>query len=523
MAVIENYTTEDGDVLVIKPEAPIVGIIALYQFVDTTTGETETDYFRKEFRWSQDGGLTFSDWLELTQLNIQGVVISKYSAFVIEYRYTRVGTTPEITLAFEDILVSGEVTSLPYELYDRSIFSKFFNVNNVNVFGWALNVLEKLYANGLILPEFYERGKNQSNLEDEDFITFWNSITHFFAIIVYFARQFHNFETNQILLEEFLKSKDLTLPVDSNITDILYLYQNYVDEYKKRGTLAIIDQKENGADIDGELTRLIGAEIYEEFIFALFQNYETGWCIGKSSPLWIGTEKIINIIKGWEYTEEVVDLTKYPLLEDTYISIENDKMKLDTVPAATECGIGGIDTTKAITISPLVDYEISFRVNQDSQIDNLNFGCKAYDVNDNQVSLTSVATGATTEYFFQGISLNLVGQDYWCRGVLFNKDKILDASSVPTLGFGNNLVLNTNAVKIIPFITVIGDGSQITYLDNIKIRPRKLNFSRGQLGIHNIIYILAKNNNGSLLDEQIEKFIHENLVPYNSFVKTNWI
>ena len=209
MAVIENGSTEAGDVLIIRPEVPIVGLISLYQFVDTTVNETETDYFRKEFRYSVDGGTTFNSWTELTLVNIQAVEITKYNQFVIEYRYTRVGETPDTTISFEDILVSGDISAIEYPVYTKTPFSDFFSMNDINVFGWALNVLEKLYRKGMILPDYIQRADNNSNLEDEDFIVYWNSITHFFAIIVYFARQFENFETNEILLEEFLKNKDL--------------------------------------------------------------------------------------------------------------------------------------------------------------------------------------------------------------------------------------------------------------------------------------------------------------------------
>src|ERR1035437_5553249 len=98
MAIIENVSTEGGDVLSIKTDIPIVGLIALSQFVDTTEGERTTDYFRKEFKYSVNGGLTFSSWIGLTTINIAAVDISKFDAFVIEYRYTRVGTTPDVTL-----------------------------------------------------------------------------------------------------------------------------------------------------------------------------------------------------------------------------------------------------------------------------------------------------------------------------------------------------------------------------------------------------------------------------------------
>jgi len=530
MAVIENASTEEGDVLRIRTDTPIVGLISLSQFVDTTTGEDRENYFKKEFRYSVDGGLTYSEWTELTLLNISGVSIVKYDSFVLEYKYTRVGSVPEVTLTFEDILVSGVIEDLPYPQYDKTTYKKFFEVNDLNVFGWALNVLEKLYTRGLILPNYMERGGDQSNLEDEDFITYWNSITHFFAIIVYFARQFQNFETNEILLTQFLKSKDLKIPNDVDLQTLLYIYgptpldtsHTYIDEYKKRGTLAILDQIAEGKEIDGELIRLIEHDVLEELIFALFRNYDNGWCLGKSSPLWKGTEKIVNVIKGYEYTEKVEVLANYPLTEPSFISIVTDKMALRSVDNAVFSGISG-DTHK-ITVDPTQDYEISFRVSQTIKEAVLVFGARVWDGAGNELILKNVNTEMDTNYFFYGEELNIVSTDYWVRGILFNYLKPTQIGDTLNTGFGANMRLPYNAAKIVPVIGTVGTGSaNIIKIDNVKVRPLKLNFSRGQLGIHNLIYMMSKNNNGELTDQKVEMFIKEKLIPYNSFLRVNWL
>lgn len=520
MAILENVSTEAGDILRIKTETPIVGLISLAQFIDTTTGESETDYFRKEFRYSIDGGLTFSEWIELALINIAAVSITKYDAFVIEYQYIRVGTTLDVNLEFNDILVSGTIEDLPYPIFKNTVFDKFFNINDLNVFRWAINVLEKLYQKGLILPNYIERADNQSNLEDEDFITVWLSITHFFAILVYFARQFHDFESHQLLLEQFLKSKDLILPPDSNFVDLKYLYDNYIEEYKKRGTDRIY--KVGDTTIDGELLRLIGHRSYEEFIFCFFQNFENGWCLGKSSPMWVGTENIINLIKGFEFTNTVNDLLNYPLLEESYISLVSNKIQIDSVLNGVLSGIGG--TTKKIIIDPTQDYEISFRVSQSIKEANLMFGCRVWDKDGNERILTNTISVTNSNYFFEGGELGVIDTDYWVRGVLFGNNTILPLDSKTTLGIGNNLRLPADAASIVPIIGVLGSGSACSVkIDSVKVQPRKLNFSRGQLGIHNLIYILSVNNNGELTEEKIKNFIEQKLISYNSFLKLNLI
>jgi len=522
MAVIENRVDAGGDVLIIRPDTPIVGLISLYQFVDTTVGESEIDYFKKEFRYSVDGGLTFSSWLDLTLINIQNVSITKFDQFVLEYRYTRVGSTPDVTLEFDDILVSGTFESLPYPVFGKSVFNDFFSVNNVHVFGWALNVLEKLYRKGLILPDYLERADNNSNLEDEDFIVFWNSITHFFAIIVYFARQFENFETNEIMLEEFLKNKDLAFSSGNDFSDLLYIYSNYIDEYKKRGTLKIIEKKTTGT-IDGELLRLINYKTFEEFIFCFFQNYESGWCIGKSSPTWNNTEGIVNLNKGYEPTKEVVNLTNYPLLNSSYISLNSGYIVLDEVPADTVCGIAnnGNNSFK-IPVDNTQDYEISFRVKTEESLPILNFGVDGYKQDYSDADILDIRDLSVSKYFCSAFELKKVDTEYWVRAVLWNKNKLQDPDSLLNIGIGNSLKMTDDVSFIVPIVTVTPsiEVSTKTYIRDLKVRPLKLNFSRGQLGVHNIIYLLIKNNNGEFGDTKIKDYIANKLVPYNTFVKT---
>ncbi len=126
MAIVENKVTEEGDVLVIKTEYPVVGLVSLTQFVDTTVNEDTENYFSKQFRYSLDGGVTYSDWTELNLENIQSIEITKYDTFVIEYKYIRVGDESSVELEFDDILVSGEEEDLPYPVYDKTYFKQFF-------------------------------------------------------------------------------------------------------------------------------------------------------------------------------------------------------------------------------------------------------------------------------------------------------------------------------------------------------------------------------------------------------------
>ena len=477
MAVIENVSTEAGDVLLIKPETPIVGLISLYQFVDTTSNESITDYFEKQFRYSIDGGLTFGSWMDLSLINISNVDVTQYDQFVIEYQYTRVGTTPAVDLSFEDILVSGTIGALPYPIFKDTVFHKFFEINDINVYGWALNVLEKLYRNGLILPDYMKRGENNSNLEDEDFIVFWNSITHYFAVIVYFARQFEHIESTELMLIEFIKNKDLAFTEGNDLEDLLYLYHNYVDEYRKRGTAKILEKKTDNGTIDGELVRLINYKRGDELFFCELRNTDTGWCIGKSSPMWYGTENVGNMIKF-------------------------------------------VDANGKYSISSEEDYEVSFRITPSSTSASISLDILGYSVDDVNLYPMDTVTNAASNMFCYGLTFPVAGIEYLVKGVFWNAGKIFNPGEQSKTNIGD-----FNCLRSSPVMTAIkldfAPGGETIY--NVIFRPLKLNFSRGQLGIHNIIYLEYVNNNGSLNDQKIKEKVSNELVPYNTYVKTKQV
>ena len=110
-----------------------------------------------------------------------------------------------------------------YPAYSKSIFSDFMP-DDPEVMGWQENVLQKVKGDS-ILPHYIEKNK--------DFDIFWGWITHFFAIIVYFCRNFKKFFTNYTNyldeIGEFMKekgyiqdsrvqiNKDLKIPITEEI------------------------------------------------------------------------------------------------------------------------------------------------------------------------------------------------------------------------------------------------------------------------------------------------------------------
>jgi len=548
MAVIENRATEAGDVLVIKTTVPVVGIVALLSFMDTTSGETTETYFQKTFRYSRDGGMSFSEWMELTTINVQGIIIEKIDYFIIEFRYKRIGTEGE--LAFSDVTLEGTYEPLNYTVFNNSIFSEFFTPNSAPVLEWALNVLEKLYRQGIV-PNYVTRGKQSS--DDRDYIAYWFTVTHFFAILVYFARQFESIQTNTLLMREFVKGRGIYMRCNPSIDELQYIFDNYISELQDRGTKQIY--RKSGellrqtpityyygepiggeliyADADGELRRLLDNLTTDELIFAYTTRGELGWCIGRSSPLYMGADGIMNLIKGYEFGEDVEDLEKYPLVNSDYIMLQSGKIQITGLPNNAQAGIGveGSFSTlgsKALVVDPSLSYEISFKVTKtENAIEDLTFGVALFDENGISVSPTRITDGYDDALFFEQKTLNKADVEYWVRGVLHAYNTLLIPTDVLTIGFGQGLRMRSNVRYLVPIILVENyTGSTLTdviQIRDVKIRPAQLWFSRGLLSARNLIIGFLKNRNVELNNSQVEKIINEELIPYNTFTMLKFL
>jgi hypothetical protein len=536
MAIIENIASEIGDVIRIKTEVPVVGLLFLDTFTDSTEGESPTAYFNKEFRYSNDAGLNFTAWQQLNLLNIQDVVVEKRDQFVLEYRYEVVGSETDPELRFNSITVSGDFENLDYPIYDSTVFNQFFDVNDINVLNWAINVLEKLYRGG-ILPEYIKRGESvDNNAADKDFISYWNTITHFFALIVYFFRQFENITGQKQLLKSFLSNKDLALPTDDNLSELSYILYNYIDEYRKRGTERIIFKEgENGEGIDGEFLRLINWREHDEMLFALANNSETGWCLGESSPMWSGTEKIVNLTKAFEFTEDVQDLSKYPLIDESRTSIVYDSVIDKNVlkfPLGTGLGINvGIGVINPVSIDQLIrvgegiDYEISFFIkkNLTNQPENLSFKVIGYTEGMQRVDSLTLDELEVNSFIDSNIDEILLNRDiyYYIRGVLFNYDKEYQSLKLNFRG-GRPLKLQPTTkyidVQIYFPSSITLDEEASMYIYDLKVKPLNLPMTQGLLGTKNIIFSYI-NNRGRFNNNILEKFVQDKLIPYNSWIK----
>jgi uncharacterized protein (TIGR02145 family) len=534
MAVVFNITSEIGDIIRFKTEYPVVGVAALQSFVDDTDGETGSVFYNKAFRYSLDGGINFTDFIELTTPNLQTVPITKKSQFIIDYRYTHSGSEPTSDLTFNNISLDGDYEALQYSVYTRNIFSKFFDVNDPNVLGWAINVLEKLYASG-ILPDYITRnsGDSSSLTEDKDFLDFFNTTTHFFAIIVYYARQFENIGSNEILLPEFIKSLGLFTNTDITTTHLQYLYDNYSDEFKKRGTNAIVDFNNSENIPDGELRRLVNYVDPEEFVFALLEPHTTGWCLSKSSPMMNHTRQCVNMIKGYEKLDGFEDKTKYPSSPSSSILNINADPNYMEILAGSASTINGIypaafDINNAIRVTPKQSYEIVLRVKQELDQNEIYFGCKFYDENELEISGYNLLTKTSSSLFFSDNKLPRQSKEYFISGILFDSETDGDLGDTYdvglNIGYGGHLKTPSTTKYVMPFVyTYNASGATgILTLIDFKLRPLNFNFTLGKMGVKNILYLLY--NNASIYsDTYIYNQTKGKLIPYkNNLIDNNF-
>jgi hypothetical protein len=113
--------------------------------------------------------------------------------------------------------------------------------------------------------------------------------------------------------------------------------------------------------------------------------------------------------------------------------------------------------------------------------------------------------------------LNKAGIKYRMNGCLKAFDSNITNLSL-NFYTGRALKMPENVCFINPrFYSTGATGANIKIHD-FKVRPSSLPFSRGQLGIKNIIVSYLKNNNGKTIDK-IKDFIVNKLIPYKSFFK----
>lgn len=580
MAVIQNRSTEIGDVIIIKTDAPIIGIIALTNFLDDTVNESSSKYFYKTFRYSVDG-VNWSDFAELNISNIKNVIINPTNTLYLEYYYKRLGPSTSGDLEFNSVTIEGEFQNLICgQTYQQSMFATYLgSCNNLCSLAWSINVLEKLYKKGL-LPKYLERGQTESYWDDQDFVDFWRAITHYFALFVCLARYFQKFYTDPILLLEYLRQKGMFICSDDTYGDLIYLMGHFYDEIRQRGTIQVVKEKGNdiGAStikqVDGEYLRLICYDENDEFIFNLNSLQGIGWNLGNSSPLYKGLDRKLNLNKF--YFDSLTgdeDLTDYPLINPNLVSIVDDGddkvIEIDTPDPGDVAGFGATDNGGYIKISPYLSYELRFyvKVTDGSPI---SVGMKFFDKDNNQITGLTIASFANSVTFINATQLE---RDTWTyvRCILFSSQQFVNYNStikykkgtyakysgnwyiskrsavgiVPSntnywrlisndeiaslmttnIKVGSTLKSKSNAVKVIPYIVSdnISNISDVVRLKDISFQLLNTPYSKGFIQSPNFLEIYNSNHNLDFKSVDINLAALKYLFPYNIHLKNNFI
>lgn len=85
--------------------------------------------------------------------------------------------------------------------------------------------------NGIYSAMVYDEGVNS-----EDFYTFWYSICYALALQNRYTHFITRVDDSDLLMHRFLNSKGILLSGDETVEEIVFLYNNWVDEFRKRGT-----------------------------------------------------------------------------------------------------------------------------------------------------------------------------------------------------------------------------------------------------------------------------------------------
>ncbi len=99
MAVNGRTTDANGDAILISLQEPYLNVVEVLGYTDVTKGESTGTYYNKQFRWGTDG-VTYSDYITLTNANLEALLLNPNKPFWIQYRYEQVG---DGTLEFESI------------------------------------------------------------------------------------------------------------------------------------------------------------------------------------------------------------------------------------------------------------------------------------------------------------------------------------------------------------------------------------------------------------------------------------
>jgi hypothetical protein len=114
MAVNGSQTNENGDAILISLQEPYKNVVEVLGYSDETVGESTSVYYNKSFRWGIDG-VTYSDWIPLSNVSLEALLLEPINPFWIQYKYEQVGdgTLEFKSIALEIVTDGGVICKIP--------------------------------------------------------------------------------------------------------------------------------------------------------------------------------------------------------------------------------------------------------------------------------------------------------------------------------------------------------------------------------------------------------------------------
>lgn len=521
--------TEINDSLIIRPATPVRGITLANGFSLEYEGDLKFD-----FRYSPDNGLSWSPQMSLTNDNLKRFAFKKNHWVYFELIITSQSSTESYfkSIEFDFDHHQPEVPQIYKEGFNYSEFIPYYNHFCID---WTLNVLQKIYRQGIV-PKYIERGSNldwykseheggevvlcDDRWEDEDYIDLWYSLIYMQALRIWFVDVLNDMLWNPKILHNRLQSKGLILGSSIHLDELYYMMVYFYDEMFRKGTLSSFRYREVLSEIfedvfiRGEFLRLIDSNSDDENVTALIPSIDQGWIVGYSSACgYINTDYLSNFSKAWE--NKLTSIEKYPLYNSENVEFRDGNI---IIKGGSELysGIGLGDPDKRVNVSPERDYYFYVRFSCEGYY-NLHAGCEVYNNRDDIVYLVdengNENNNFVNEKLFQATNGDIVFfGEVRSIGSMRRTGK---GSPISILRFPENLTI----YKAMPFF-IAKSANDIVIKD---IRFGLLADKDIYISSAAELYLLVKNNNPDYTSEDLKAILDGKIIPAGINVKVDAI